>query len=65
MCGRPTAGEVLLQMVQELAQEYNVSAMPTIMFFKNGEKVAEVVGLDIKRLEQLLDEHLEKPNEDD
>lgn len=29
-----------------VAQELNVRAMPTFMFFKGGEKVTEVVGAD-------------------
>jgi thioredoxin 1 len=30
----------------DVAQELNVRAMPTFMFFKGGEKVTEVVGAD-------------------
>ncbi|KIW64319.1 thioredoxin [Phialophora macrospora] len=35
----------------DVAQELGVRAMPTFMFFKNGEKVAEVVGANVRALE--------------
>ncbi|EXJ94520.1 thioredoxin 1 [Capronia coronata CBS 617.96] len=40
--------------VPDVAQELGVRAMPTFMLFKNGEKVAEVVGANKKALEQAI-----------
>jgi len=44
---------------QELASRYGVMSIPTMIFFKNGENLEQVVGLrgeeDIK---QLIDKHL-------
>ena len=34
-----------------IAQEYGVMAMPTFMIFKDGDKVAEVVGARAQELE--------------
>ncbi|PVD35778.1 hypothetical protein C0Q70_02742 [Pomacea canaliculata] len=36
--------------VEELAAEYGVSAMPTLMFFKNGIKVEEIVGANLDKI---------------
>jgi len=33
---------------QDVAQRYGVRAIPTLLFFKNGEKVDQVVGLTSK-----------------
>ncbi|KAK2766873.1 hypothetical protein FQN54_006187 [Arachnomyces sp. PD_36] len=43
--------------VPDAAQEAGVSAMPTFLFFKNGEKVGEVVGAVPPKIEQMLKEH--------
>ena len=40
--------------VPAVAQEYSVKAMPTFMVFKNGEKVQEVVGANVKALENAV-----------
>ncbi|KAJ3123090.1 Hsp90 cochaperone, partial [Physocladia obscura] len=39
---------------KSIAATYEVSAMPTFMFFKNGEQLDQVVGADIAKVEQLL-----------
>ncbi|KAJ3109943.1 Hsp90 cochaperone, partial [Physocladia obscura] len=39
---------------KSIAATYEVSAMPTFTFFKNGEKLNQVVGADIAKVEQLL-----------
>ncbi|KAJ5778759.1 hypothetical protein N7520_002005, partial [Penicillium odoratum] len=36
--------------VDAVAQELNVRAMPTFMFFKGGEKITEVVGADQQQI---------------
>ncbi|KAF2488148.1 thioredoxin-like protein [Neohortaea acidophila] len=41
----------------EVAQDLSVRAMPTFMLFKDGEKVAEVVGANPKALEQAIQQH--------
>ncbi len=38
----------------EVAGKNNVRAMPTLLFFKNGQKVGEVKGLDENRIRQYL-----------
>jgi thioredoxin 1 len=40
----------------DVAQELNVRAMPTFMFFKDGLKVNEVVGADLKAIEKNLND---------
>ncbi|EXJ55755.1 hypothetical protein A1O7_08685 [Cladophialophora yegresii CBS 114405] len=44
--------------VPDVAQELGVRAMPTFMFFKNGEKVDEVVGADVRALEAAIKKHV-------
>jgi len=44
--------------VPDLAHELSVRAMPTFMLFKNGEKVAEVVGADKNALRKRISENL-------
>ena len=40
--------------VPDVAQELGIRAMPTFLLFKNGEKVAEVVGANTKALEAAI-----------
>lgn len=40
--------------VPDVAQELGIRAMPTFLLFKNGEKVAEVVGANPKALEAAI-----------
>lgn len=40
--------------VQDVAAKYEVRAMPTIMYFRNGVKVAEVVGANLPKIEQAI-----------
>ena len=44
--------------VPDIAQEYSVKAMPTFMVFKDGEKVQEVVGANVKALENAVNSSL-------
>lgn len=45
--------------VPDLAQELGVRAMPTFFFFKNGEKVGEVVGASATQIETKVKEHIQ------
>ncbi len=38
---------------RSLAQEYSVSSIPTVLFFKNGKKVDQFVG--VKEMEDIID----------
>ncbi|KTW27129.1 thioredoxin [Pneumocystis jirovecii RU7] len=38
----------------DIASEYCVTAMPTFMFFKSGNKLCEVVGASSKKLEETI-----------
>lgn len=42
---------------EEAAQEYNVSAMPTFIFIKNSEKVADMMGANFDKLKELVNQH--------
>ncbi|KAG8892299.1 hypothetical protein FRC00_012331, partial [Tulasnella sp. 408] len=41
----------------DVAKKYSVSAMPTFIFIKNGQKVAQVRGADPRSLEATIREH--------
>ena len=48
-------GKVNVDDEQELAIEYGVMSIPTLIFFKNGNKVKEVVGFHTKsELEEII-----------
>jgi thioredoxin 1 len=38
----------------DIAQELSIKAMPTFVFFKNGEEVKKVIGTDKKKLEDAI-----------
>lgn len=40
--------------VPDVAQELGIRAMPTFLLFRNGEKIAEVVGANPKALEAAI-----------
>lgn len=46
--------------VPDVAQELGIRAMPTFLLFKNGEKVAEVVGANPKALEAAIQSNISK-----
>ena len=55
--GKVKVGKVNVDDEQELAIEYGVMSIPTLIFFKNGEKVKEVVGFHSKsELEEIINE---------
>ena len=41
----------------ETAAKYNVSAMPTFVFIKDGEVVERLMGANPTRLQELIEEH--------
>lgn len=45
--------------VPDVAQELGIRAMPTFLLFKNGEKVAEVVGANPKALEAAIKSNID------
>ncbi|KAF9173019.1 hypothetical protein BGX21_001946 [Mortierella sp. AD011] len=42
---------------QDCAKQYSVSAMPTILFFKNRSEVGRVVGADVGKIQSLIKSH--------
>jgi len=46
--------------VQDVAQELGIRAMPTFLFFKDGEKVKEVVGANPKAIKAAIEAGLRK-----
>jgi len=46
--------------VPDVAQELGIRAMPTFLLFKNGDKVAEVVGANPKALEAAIKSNLDE-----
>ncbi len=45
-----------MTLLQEVAEEVGVSAMPTFLIFKNGQKVKTFVGGDAAKLEKAIAE---------
>ncbi|KAL6880081.1 hypothetical protein ACP4OV_011646 [Aristida adscensionis] len=43
--------------LEDVAKEYNIEAMPTFLFIKNGEKVHTVVGARKEELQSKIEEH--------
>lgn len=44
----------------DTAAKYNVSAMPTFVFIKDGVVVDRLMGANPNRLQELIDEHHQK-----
>jgi Thioredoxin len=40
-----------------VAAKYNVSAMPTFIFIKSGEIIDRLMGANVDRLQEMIDEH--------
>jgi thioredoxin 1 len=38
----------------DLAQELGIQAMPTFLFFKNGEEVKKIIGGDKKKIDEAV-----------
>lgn len=43
--------------LQDVAQAENITAMPTFYFYKEGNRVADVVGANQEKLLQLVNQH--------
>jgi thioredoxin 1 len=41
--------------VEDLAAEYNISCMPTFMFFKDGKKVEEFSGASEEKIKEIVE----------
>nr|ADD37926.1 Thioredoxin-2 [Lepeophtheirus salmonis]ADD38217.1 Thioredoxin-2 [Lepeophtheirus salmonis] len=39
---------------EDVAQHYNITAMPTFMLFKETKKVADLMGANVTKLEELI-----------
>ncbi len=58
--GRVSVGKVNVDNEPRIAERYRVRSIPTLLFFRNGEVVGQIVGVQSKkklaaRLEQLID----------
>lgn len=42
---------------EDVAREYAITAMPTILFFQEGEKVDTIVGANLPKLVQLIEQY--------
>ena len=42
---------------EDVKEEYNISAMPTFIFLKNGQKVANLMGANADKLTELVNKH--------
>lgn len=42
---------------EDVAREYGITAMPTILFFQEGEKVSTIVGANMPQLIKLIQEY--------
>ena len=49
--------KVNVDTLSDVSAEYGVSAMPTFMLFKDGEKVKEIIGAKLPELRALIEEH--------
>ena len=54
--GKVTVGKVNIDENAETAKKYNISSIPALMIFKDGEIVDQVLGLQSpERLQQMID----------
>jgi len=42
---------------EDSAAEYNISAMPTFIFIKNQEKIADMMGANAEKLKEMVAKH--------
>lgn len=42
---------------EDVAREYGITAMPTLMIFKDGEKQGKIIGANLPKLVSMIEEH--------
>ena len=42
---------------EDAAQEYNITAMPTFVFIKDGKKIDDLMGANSEKLKALINQH--------
>ena len=42
---------------EDVAAEYNISAMPTFVFLKDGKKIDDLMGANVDKLKELVNKH--------
>lgn len=58
--GKARVGKINTDVHRQVAMEHQVSALPTIILFKNGQPVERVVGLaDKQKLSSAIDSHID------
>jgi hypothetical protein len=55
---KKTHAPVRFCLLQKTATECGVTAMPTFLFYKNGARIAEVIGASQEKLKDTLDANL-------
>jgi len=43
--------------IEDLAAEYNIESLPTFVAFKDGKKVAQIIGGDQTQLQNFVQQH--------
>jgi len=57
--GKLLIGKLNVDNEPEIATDYGIASIPTLLFFKNGDVKEQVVGLQSKkRLKSLIDRHI-------
>lgn len=49
--------KVDVEKVAEAAQQYSITSMPTILFFKDGKEIHKIIGVNPSGLKQALSTH--------
>jgi thioredoxin 1 len=42
---------------EDVASEYNITAMPTFVFIKDGKKIEDLMGANADKLKDLINKH--------
>ena len=55
----PTSNFICVDVDQasDISSEYNVSSLPTFLFFKGGAKIGQIVGADMSKVEDMIKKH--------
>jgi thioredoxin 1 len=58
VAGKAKVGKLNVDLARNTAMEYGISAIPTLLFFKNGEIVHKTVGMtSLKDLKAAVEQH--------